>query len=303
VTALVRIPWLAHHSEAGSIPASVAAHLERHVILCGYGPIGAAIARGLEREQIPYLVLELNAATVERARRDKIPIHFADATQPEVLEHAGVANAKAVLVTVPDPIGARAIVRETKVKNPKLFVAVRTKFSTQADELRALGADEVVVEELEAGLELLARGLRRFDVPRARIEEELERARQTARNTGRTIPVAPKKLGDITRVLKRVEVEIIDVSPDSHLDGETIDAGVRETAGATVLAVMRGSETIASPPTSAELQGHDRIVVFGSPAQVRIVEELAHAPATSLPATAADGPPRPEPGPTAGTSA
>lgn len=59
------------------------------------------------------------------------------------------------------------------------------------------------------------------------------------------------------------------------LAGADIEHGVRGTTGATVLAVLRASETVANPPGDAKLAALDRIVVFGSRAQVAIVEELA----------------------------
>jgi CPA2 family monovalent cation:H+ antiporter-2 len=275
VALLSGLPWLARTAPAGKIPPDAALSLDRHAILCGYGPIGETIGRGLRENEVPFLALELNPTTVERARREGIAIHYADAAQPGVLEHAGIARAKAVLVTVPDPAGVRAIVREARRRNARAFIVVRTKFASAARDLRELGADEVVVEELEAGLELLARALRRFDVPRVRIEEELALARAKSGSVeGRAIELAPKKLGEITRVLKRVHVEIVDVNEGSTLDGETIEKGVRETTGATVLAVLRGSETIPAPEAGSTLAPGDRIVVFGSPGQVRIVEEL-----------------------------
>jgi CPA2 family monovalent cation:H+ antiporter-2 len=273
---LGRLPFLAAKAQAGSIPKDAAAELDRHAILCGYGPIGRTVAKVLAGNDVPFIALELNPKTVEDARAQGVRIHYADATQPLVLEHAGIARAKAVLVTVPDPAGVRAIVREARARNPKALIVARTKFASLARDLRQLGADEVVVEELEAGLEVLARALRRFDVPRATIEQELDSARTAEGALGeRGIEVAPKQLGEISRVLRRVQVEIVDVRAESALDGATIDQGVRETTGATVLAVLRGSETVPNPPATATLAAHDRIVVFGSHAQVSIVEELA----------------------------
>ena len=273
---LSRIPFLARRARGGSIPAEAAAKLDRHAIVVGWGPIGRIVAKGLRGNDIPFLVLELNPKTVEDARAQGLEIHYADATQPEVLAHAGVERAKALLVTVPDPAGVRAIVREARARNPKALIVARTKFASLARDLRELGADEVVVEELEAGLEILARALRRFDVPKARIEQELDDARAAEGSIGdRKLDVAPKKLGEISRILRRVHVEIIDVEAGSMLAGADIEHGVRGTTGATVLAVLRASETVANPPGDARLAALDRIVVFGSRAQVAIVEELA----------------------------
>ncbi|MBI3725568.1 cation:proton antiporter [bacterium] len=226
--ALAQVPFVARRASGGAIPEVAGAGLDRHALLCGYGPIGRDVAKGLSANDVPFVALELNPHTVERARAEGVSIFYADATQPEVLAHAGVARAKAVLVTVPD------------------------------------------------GLEILARALRSFDVPRGRIEQELEDARAGERRSGaRGIKVAPKRLGEITRVLRQVQVEILEVESGSALDGATIEEGVRSGTGASVLAVLRGSETIANPPSEVALAALDRIVVFGSRAQVSIVEQLA----------------------------
>jgi CPA2 family monovalent cation:H+ antiporter-2 len=239
--------------------------------------MGRRIAMGLRANGVPLVVLELNPVTVKAARDEGVSIFYADATQPEVLDRVAVERAKAVLVTVPDPLGARAVVRAARERAPEATIAVRTKYASDARGLLDLGADEVVVEELETGLEMLARTLRVFDVPRARIAAHLDEARAVTREQGREINVRGKKLGEITRVLRRVEVEIVEVSVDSPLDGSTVGRAIREADGATILAVLRGQETVTVPGASFKLAPGDRIVVFGGGAQVAALEALAVA--------------------------
>lgn len=278
---LARAPLVKDRATSGAdIPGELAATLDRHAIVCGYGPIGQAIVKGLRANEVPYIVLELNADTVRNARAEGVAIAYADAMQPEILDRAGIERAKAVLVTVPDPIAALAIVKTSRERAPGTTIVARTKFSRAVSELLALGADEVVVEELEAGLEMLVCALRQFEVPRAKIAYQLDDARSVHREHGREIKVRAKTLGEITRVLRRVEVEIIEIAPGSSLAGATVGRVQSDGNGATILAVMRGERTVTAPEPSFQLAGLDRIVVFGGGAQVAAVEELATGMAT-----------------------
>ncbi|MDV7394387.1 NAD-binding protein, partial [Arthrospira platensis SPKY1] len=44
-----------------------AAHLERHVIICGYGRIGQSVAHFLQEENIPFIALDLDPVRVREA--------------------------------------------------------------------------------------------------------------------------------------------------------------------------------------------------------------------------------------------
>ena len=67
---------------------------------------GAAAGAGAAAVSTPYVVLDLNGATVRRARRDGEAIFYGDATNEDALRAAGVERAKAVVGVLSDPYAA-----------------------------------------------------------------------------------------------------------------------------------------------------------------------------------------------------
>ena len=84
--------------------------LQQHVIIIGYGLNGKNLARVLRSVGIPYVVLELNAELVKRAKAKGEKINFGDATRREVLSHAKIEEAWAVVLAMSDPQAARRTV-------------------------------------------------------------------------------------------------------------------------------------------------------------------------------------------------
>ncbi len=125
------------------------------VIVVGYGPAGRAVAEALQEENIPYFILEMNPKTVSSCRIDQ-PIEIGDATQPEILEHAGILQAAAVVVSIPDPGISRTIVSQSRLLAPEIPILVRARYSLFSHTLETAGASIVVDEEWVVG-EMLAR--------------------------------------------------------------------------------------------------------------------------------------------------
>ncbi|HLA94078.1 MAG TPA: cation:proton antiporter, partial [Pyrinomonadaceae bacterium] len=76
--------------------------LQQHVIIVGYGLNGRNLARVLRAVGIPYVVLELSPETVRRAKDKGEKINFGDATRREVLNHAGIDKAWALVLAMSD---------------------------------------------------------------------------------------------------------------------------------------------------------------------------------------------------------
>ncbi len=123
------------------------------VIVVGYGPAGQETVAELEAAGIPFVVLELNSRTCE-AHRTVIPIQFGDATRAEILGHAGVRQAAAVVVTVPDPQTAGLIISQVRRMAPEVPVVSRARYHIHAPSLEELGADRLVDEERLVGQRL-----------------------------------------------------------------------------------------------------------------------------------------------------
>ncbi len=126
------------------------------VLVIGMGPSGRAVVDILEKDQQPFLVLELNPKTVA-AYRSEIPIAIGDATQRETLEHAGIRQARALVVTIPDAAAARTIIRQAKLLARDVPVLARVRHHVQAGALLDAGADEIIDEEESVGRQLAER--------------------------------------------------------------------------------------------------------------------------------------------------
>lgn len=138
--------------------------LKNHVIVIGYGIAGKLVGRALNSCAVPHLVLELNAETVRRARETQEPVYYADATSVEALEHAHIYEARMVVVLINDPQAAVRVVDTIRRVAPKIPVIVRIHYYAERSNLMALGAADVVIEEVEAGITVLDRVLQRLEI-------------------------------------------------------------------------------------------------------------------------------------------
>ncbi|HCP10113.1 MAG TPA: potassium transporter KefB, partial [Thermodesulfobacterium commune] len=115
-----------------------------------------------------------NPNTVKNYRQKGEPIFFGDATNREILLKFGVREAKTLVVSMGDVIATRKIVSIAKKENPQLYIIVRSKFVAEMEELLKLGANEVIPEEFEVSIEMFAKVLETYKVPKNVIYELLE---------------------------------------------------------------------------------------------------------------------------------
>src|SRR5690606_13406812 len=154
-------------STAITIAFDPTADRRRYVVVCGYGRVGRLIAETLERRGFRHLVIEDDPRAVADLRQRGIPVIQGSADNPVVLEQARLDRAAALVVAVPDPVAARLVVRAAREQHPRLPIVARTHSVGERTALRALGADEVVVGEIELGLEMTRFTLRRLGVSAA----------------------------------------------------------------------------------------------------------------------------------------
>jgi CPA2 family monovalent cation:H+ antiporter-2 len=136
----------------------------RTVVICGYGRIGGLIGRALDRRGFAYVVIEEDGRIVQRLRDRGITVVRGIADNAAVLEQAGLGRAAVLAVAVPDPISARTIVDLARQSYPRLPIVARAHSVAERIVLRRLGANEVVVGELELGIEMARFTMRRLGV-------------------------------------------------------------------------------------------------------------------------------------------
>jgi CPA2 family monovalent cation:H+ antiporter-2 len=242
------------------------AELSEHVIIAGYGVNGQNVARALSSSGIPYAILEMNPETVREARARGEPIHFGDCTRASVLELLGVHAARMLVIAISDASSTRQAVSVAHSLNPRLFILVRTRFVSEIEELKRLGANEVIPEEFETSIEIFARVLSRFEVPRNIIFDMVGRVRGDMYEMLRAPQAASRSLAQGIESLSGVGVESLLVMPGSAIAGRSIaELDLRARTGATVLAVQRDGATHANPDASFRLDAGDVVVALGDP--------------------------------------
>ena len=168
VMKLVSSEWLQQSLQMTTI-ARKSINVNKHVIICGYGRCGQNLARMLERENIPYIALDLDPDRVRQAAAAGDSVVFGDAARLQALMAAGLARASAVVITYLEVPGAMKVLAHTRSHAPKVPVIVRTQDDHDLDQLRQAGATEVVPEAIEGSLMLASHALALVGVPMRRV--------------------------------------------------------------------------------------------------------------------------------------
>ncbi len=222
--------------------------LRDHLIIIGYGIGGQIMAQGAKNCGIPYIISEMNPDTVARFR-DTEPIRHGDASFPLVLEHLGAATARTLAILTSDPAGSRAIIANARAMNPSLHIIVRTRFLGNLDSYKEVGANEVIPEEFETSLEVFARVLNHYLVPRQTIDQYVSAIRRENYGMQRRLGLG----GSIMDSLPELQLVAYAVEEGSPLAGKTIaQAALRKEHGVTAAGVRRG-ETINNNPDAQTL--------------------------------------------------
>lgn len=137
------------------------AHAACPVIIAGFGPVGRACAERLEKAGVRFTIIELNARTVRTQERLGRSILYGDATNPSVLESAGIEDARALILTILDEQAMLQSCRVARQANPDLFIAARAAVLSHAMHAKEIGADAVMVDEIAAALAMSDEVVRR----------------------------------------------------------------------------------------------------------------------------------------------
>jgi CPA2 family monovalent cation:H+ antiporter-2 len=243
--------------------------LQQHVIIVGYGLNGRNVARVLRAVGVPYVILELNADEVRRAKAKGEKINFGDATRREVLLHAGVEQAWALVLAMSDAAAARRTVDLAHRLNEKLHIIVRTRYVAEITELYQLGANEVIPEEFETSIEIFSRVLHRYGTSRKVIEQQIARIREQGYEMLRSAasPAVPMNAPMID--LNGASTETVLLDGRSPVIGRNLgELDLRGQSGATVIAIVSDGNTIISPGADHKLREGDTIVLLGEPDKI-----------------------------------
>ena len=150
---------------------------DAHIIICGYGRSGQALAHFMKQESIRCIALDLDPDRVREAMSAGESVVYGDAAKREVLLAAGLMRAKTLVVTYDDKQSALKILQHVNEVRPDLPVVVRTTDDSHIEALRLAGAAEVVAEVLEGSLMLASQALLLYGVPFNKVLRRIREAR------------------------------------------------------------------------------------------------------------------------------
>lgn len=211
------------------------AQLKNHIIVCGCGRVGLQVVHELQEKKIPFVVVDKDESVLEKGKL--LYIH-GDATEDQVLHHAGISKAAGLVAIVANDAENVFITLTARGLNDAIKIVARSEKPETEEKLRRAGANKVINPSSMAGIHI-AKGI-----------------------------ANPLTVHYIDTVLYGIEqsfvIEEILVGKDSILVGKSLlESDVRNQFDVTILAILRNGDIIHNPTGQEKLQEHDMIIVFG----------------------------------------
>jgi CPA2 family monovalent cation:H+ antiporter-2 len=156
--------------------------MQDHVVIIGSGRVGRHIAEMLGRENVSRLIVESDPFILSRLQALHIPVLYGDAANSEILRHAGLGQARLLVITVPDYVSALAMVATARNCAPGIKIIARASSWEGGRRLMAAGVQKIVRPELEGGVELLRQTLQDLDFSDDETASLIDTAREEAMN-------------------------------------------------------------------------------------------------------------------------
>jgi voltage-gated potassium channel len=225
--------------------------LEDHVIVCGWGRVGQAIADDLAEAGRDFVVIDSIPTPVGTVQGGNYLV--GDATSDEVLREAGIEKAAALVSALPTDAENLFVTLSGRALKPDLFIVARAIEETSVAKLARAGADRVVNPQEIGGSRMAAHVLQ---------------------------PHVTAFL-DVAMRARSIELRLgeVEVPPDSPFVGKSLrKADVREQTGALVLALRNPDGTyLTHPHPETELLGGQILIAIGTDDHLRALAEAAGA--------------------------
>lgn len=212
------------------------AQLQNHIIVCGCGRVGLQVVHELQEKKTPFVVVDKDESILEK---EKLLYVHGDATEDQVLHHAGISKAAGLVAIVANDAENVFITLTARGLNDAIKIVARAEKPETEDKLKRAGANKVINPSSMAGIHI-AKGI-----------------------------ANPLTVHYIDTVLYGVEqsfvIEEIAVGEGSILANKSLlESDVRNQFDVTILAILRNGNVIHNPTGQEKLQEHDMIIVFGS---------------------------------------
>jgi voltage-gated potassium channel len=224
------------------------AKLKNHYILCGYGRVGESIALTFSEEGVPFVIITNNEEHVARAEKEGYLAVFGDATSDDVLEEAGIKQARGLVAAVGSDTDNTFITLSARELHPDLFIEARCASPASEGKLRRAGADRVISPHAIGGRRMAMLALR---------------------------PAVVDFIDTVTTGRGRdLQLETVDVVSGSSLVDQTMGQA-KSKVGITVLAIRKQSGKLIDNPSDEEvIEDGDRLIIIGTKQRLSAMEKI-----------------------------
>lgn len=223
------------------------ARMQDHFILCGYGRVGREIARDFTTENIPFVVIDINPDSLDRAAGEGLAVMHGNAADVATLQAAGIERARGLITAVDHDADNIYVTLSARVLKPELFIVARANAEDAERKLRLAGANRVISPYRIGGRRMASLAMRPTAV------EFVDTV--LSANNGQLL------LEDIT------------IRFGSAWIGRALCELLPNADEAFVLALKRDGEMRFRPAAETELRAGDELVTAGPPLAIRALEE------------------------------
>ncbi|MPM30703.1 Glutathione-regulated potassium-efflux system protein KefB [bioreactor metagenome] len=249
--------------------------IKDHVVVVGYDRIGKHLVDVLTSLKIPMIVIEEDIDRIVELQEQAIPALYGDASNSEVLDQTHLEKAKLLVSTVPDETATAMIVSKARTLSPTLSIMARSSSQEGVIELEKMGANYVVLPELEGGLELIHNALLELKFPLQEVHAYTQAVRRDHYNLENISNEEHRSLDDLLAAFKGIEISWMNLEADSPLIGQTLaEAGIRSKTGASLVALIREGQLLANPKSQTIFLAGDRLGFIGESPQIESVRKL-----------------------------
>jgi len=147
---------------------------EGHIILAGFGRVGARIGAILNAANVQYVGIDMNQSRVKAARAQGFSVFYGDASNVKVLQAAGAARAKMIVIAMDKPEHFDRLLPLVRQYYPDLPIHARAKDRRHCATLITQGATTAISETLETSLRLSEQVLKGSEVDQADIDRVID---------------------------------------------------------------------------------------------------------------------------------
>ncbi|PCI88167.1 MAG: potassium transporter [Hyphomicrobiales bacterium] len=155
------------------------------IIIAGHGRFGQIINRTMLANGHKTVVIDQNAENIDGMRRFGVQVFYGDATRPDLLEAAGIREAKLLVVAIDDPEGAIKMVKHAHHECPNLHIIARAKDRSEVYKLYRAGAHDIIRETFDSSVRASRYALEALGMPHNKAQKNMDKFVAHDRNSVR----------------------------------------------------------------------------------------------------------------------